>query len=127
MLWVMLKGIASTTVPLGVGAVTAIADVGIAVEIVVIVDVDLIAPPTTTPPAAAPGSPHGHSNSERNRHPRGVIPRRGIVDWRIGIGGRAVNHCGVVTRNVDHLRIRLLNNNHLFIFDGLRFHLLLLG
>src|SRR4029077_12213706 len=66
------------------GPVAAI-DVRVAVEIVVSIDGDVVvaAPSTPPPPPTAPERPHHHAHAERNRHARGIVPRRRIIDWRV--------------------------------------------
>src|SRR5262249_19117014 len=93
-------------------------DIRIPVEVVINVDIHITAAPSTAPaPASAPHRAHCHSNSERNRHAGGVVAWGRIVNWRIRINRRAVNHGGVVTRNINHLRIRLFDNDNLFRLD----------
>jgi hypothetical protein len=111
-----------------------IRSVVIVYEVVVVVDGDVIvavAPSTVVSPASTtPGRSNCHSNAKRNGHPSDVgSGRRGrrVDDRRIRVNWRAVDHCGVIGGNVNDLRFSLLNHNHSFRLDGLRFHFLLLG
>jgi hypothetical protein len=119
----------------GVGAIASLnvidtvpaADVRVAVEVVIAVDVDITAAPAGAPtPAAAPGSTHSQANAERDRARRYYRARRGVIDRRIGVDRRAVNHRRVVRRNVNHLRVRLLNNNDFLALNNPRLNVLLL-
>jgi hypothetical protein len=92
--------------------------------LVVNVDVDVVVAPATTP-APAPISPGGtdrNASAERQQS----ISRR-VVDRRIRIGRRAIDHGRVVRGDVNDLRIGLLNHNHVLAFDRLAFHFLLLA
>jgi len=92
--------------------------------LVVDVDVDVAVPPATTP-APASISPSGsdrYSSAERQQS----ISRR-VVDRRIRIGRRTIDHGRVVGGDVNDLRIGLLNHNHVLAFDRLAFHFLLLA
>jgi hypothetical protein len=104
-----------------------VADVCVAIEIVVVIDVDVVVPTPTTPtaPTTAPHRPHHHANAKRNRHSSGIISRGRIVDGRIGIDRRPVHHCRVIAGHVHHLRIGLFDNDDALVFDDLGFHFLL--
>jgi hypothetical protein len=106
----------------------AAANVCIAIEVVVHVDVDITAAPTATPtPTATPRSSHGHTNAERNRaRCDDCTSRWWIVNWRVRIGRRSVYNRRVVGRNVNNLRICLLNDNHFLALNDLRLNFLLL-
>ena len=96
------------------------------VEIVIHVDVHIAAAPAAAvAPPSAPHGPHRHSNSEGNRHASRIVARRWIGDWGIRIDRRSIDNRGVVARNINHLRIRLFDNNDLFRLDDLRFDFLL--
>src|SRR5215471_15690663 len=103
--------------------------VRIVYECVVIIYVDFVvaSPTAVTAPAATPSSSHRHSNSEGNRHARGIVSGRRIRNRWVGIHRRTVNHSRLVAGDVDDFRVGLLNYDYLLIFDSLRFHLLLLG
>ena len=92
--------------------------------LVVDVDVDVAMAPTTTPAPApiSPGSSDRNSSAERQK----PISRR-VVHRRIRIDRRAIDHGRVVRRDVNDLRIGLLNHNHVLAFDRLAFHFLLLA
>jgi hypothetical protein len=66
MLRIVLKFVAGVCCSVtDVRSVAAIADIGVAVKIVVDVDVDVITPPAAAiAPATAPGGSHGYTNSE---------------------------------------------------------------
>ncbi len=92
--------------------------------LVVDVDVDVAVTPATTP-APAPISPGGadrNSSAERQQS----ISRR-VVYRRIRIDRRTIDHRGIIRRDVNDLRIGLLNHNHVLAFDCLAFHFLLLA
>ena len=111
---------------LNVGSVPAL-EVPIAHEVVVVIDVDVViaAPPTATPtPSTYPCSAHCDSYTKGDRHSRCVVTGRRITNWWIWICRRTINHGRVVAGNVNYFGVRLLNHNHLFVFDGLGFYLL---
>jgi hypothetical protein len=111
-----------------VGAIAAV-HVRIAVKVVVVIDCDVvIASPVGVPtPTSTPSGSHGHSHSERKRHACGVISCRRVVNWRIGIDGRAINYCRVIARDVYDFGVGLLNYDNRLIFYnfGLDLHLLI--
>ena len=126
MLRVMLPLVTAATVALGIDAVAAIVDVGVTVEIVVDVDVDIIVPPTAAPshhPRRLPWPIRRRtkSPSPQRNSPQGDSKSADTGRWA---GRRPL---WVVAGNVDDLRIGLLDDDHLFVFDHLGFHLLLLG
>src|SRR5215469_1531238 len=95
-------------------------------EIVAVIDVDAAAAPSASvAPATAHPRTHHESETERDeRRSRRVVR---VVDRRIRVDRRTVDHHRVVRRNVDDLRIRLLDDDHLLAtLDGLRLDLLLL-
>jgi hypothetical protein len=107
----------------------AAVDVRIAVVIVIVVDRDVVvaAPPTAAPtPASTHRRTHGNSDSEGNRHPGRVISWRRIGDWRIWVGGRAVNNSGIIAWDVHNLWIRLFDDDDLLGLHYFRFYPLLL-
>ena len=99
----------------------AAADVGIAIEIVIAINVDIAAAPTTTPtPTAAPGSADRQPNAKRYRCGPKICA--GPVIWRIpdrwiGITQWSIDISRVVRGHIDHLRIRLLDNDHLLALN----------
>src|SRR5246127_5011157 len=107
----------------------AATNIRVAIEIVVSVDSDVVvaAPSTAPTPTAAPERPHHHTHAERNRHTRGIVARRRIIDRRVRIVCRTVHHDGIIRRHIDHLRIRLFDDDHALVFDDFRFYFLLLG
>jgi hypothetical protein len=106
----------------------ATTDVRVAVEIVIAVNIYVIAAPTTPPtPAAAPEGSHREANPERNRSRAGVVAPSWVVDWRIRVVWSAPNDNGVVAWKVNNLGVRLLDDDDLLSFDDLCFYLLLLG
>jgi hypothetical protein len=107
----------------------AAANVRVSVEIIVVIDVDgVVAAPAATPtPAAAPERPHRHSNAERNRHSRGIVSRRRIVNGWVRVDGRTVHDYGIIRGNIHHLWVGLLDHDHTLALDDFGFHLLLLG
>jgi hypothetical protein len=106
----------------------ATADVRIAIEIVVVVDVNVIATPATTPaPTAAPKRSHHHSDAEGDRHARGVVTPGRIVNRRIRIHRGTVDYYGIIRRYVYDLRIGLFDHDYALVFYDLCFHFLLLG
>src|ERR1700693_1886855 len=105
-------------------------NVGVAVpyEVVVVIYVDVIVatPSTVIAPATTPSGAHCDSDCERNCHARGVMPNWRISNWRVWIHRCSIYNGRVVTRNIDHLWIGLLNDNNLFALDYFCFHFLLL-
>src|SRR5262249_27488576 len=108
------------------GAASIGVDIRVAVEGVVSVDVDgVIAPAGAPPPSAAKCGTHRDTSAEGDGCCAcGIAPRR-IGDRRIWIDGRPVDSQRVVRRNVDYLRIRLLDHDHLLVVGGLGLHCLL--
>jgi hypothetical protein len=102
--------------------------IGIIYKSVVAVDVDIVvASPTTVPaPATAPSSAHSYPNTERDRPPCRVIANRRIVNGRIRVERRSINYRGVVSRDINHFRICLFDNDDLLALDSLDLYLLLL-
>ena len=87
------------------------------VKIIVVVDVDVAVVPIAIAPMAAPSAPRG--GTQRNpRAPHQSCPWH--VAW-IGVGivrilgrRRTVNDGRVVRGNIHHVRVSILNCNHLF-------------
>jgi hypothetical protein len=98
----------------------------IMVDIVVVdVDIDMAvaAPSTMVTPASAPSGAQDEAGPKRK-------PRSRHVCWidigRIRINGRAVNDHRIVGWDVNHIRLGLLNHDHLFAaIDDLGFDFLL--
>ena len=67
-------------------------------------------PPIAIAPVTTPGAP-GDSSPDRPTH--SGVPAR-IRVRVIRIGGRTVDHCRIIRRNVGVLRINWLNDDHLF-------------
>jgi hypothetical protein len=118
----------STTSPSGqLRRSVAPADVRVAVEIVVVIDGDVVVTPAASPsPSATPERPHHDADANRDRHPGCVVARRRVVNGRIRIYRRAINHGWIVGRHIDDLRIRLFDDDRALAFDDLGFYLLLL-
>src|SRR5262249_28662568 len=114
-------------VPTAISRVNAVAplDVGVAIEVVIVVygDVVVAAPPAAPTPATGPHSSHGHSNAEGNCHSRCVVTRRRVSDRRVRVHGRTVNYRRVIAGNVNDLWIGLLDHNHLLALYRLGLHL----
>ena len=101
----------------------------IAVEVVVIVNVDGIvtSPSTVVTPPTAPHGTHCNSDAERNRHSGRIISGRRIIDRRICVHRRCSPHRDrVVARHINDLGVSLLNYYDAFGFHdlGFYFHLL---
>ena len=131
MRWVVLPLTATdirAIATLNVVYTVATANVGIAIEVVVDVDVDIAASPTTAPtPTTAPRGSHGHTDAEGNCTGGNDRSRRWwVVNRRIWICGRTIDNSRVVRRNVNNLRIRLLDHDHFFALNGLGHNFLLL-
>jgi hypothetical protein len=91
---------------------------------VVVVDVDIAVTPATsvTPTPISPGGTDRNSSAERQQS----ISRRVVHRW-IGIGRRTIYHRGIIRRDVNDLRVGLLNHDHVLAFDRFTFHFLLLA
>jgi hypothetical protein len=84
---------------------------GDSVVIVVVVDVHVaVTPSTVVPPTPSPSGSQGNSDPERESAP-GNVAR--VVKRRIRIGWGTKHHRRIVRRNINHLRVRLLDHNHL--------------
>jgi hypothetical protein len=124
MLWIVL--------PPAVGGqcrgAIACADIRVAIEIVIAINVDVVAAPPAVPAITpAPKRSHRHTNTERDCHACGVIPRRRIVDRRIRIDWRTVHRDWIIGGHIHNLRTRRLDDDYTFVIDRLRLHLLLFG
>jgi hypothetical protein len=110
------------------GAVAAVY-VAVAVEIVIVVDRNVVvaAPPAAVTPASAPRCSHGKADSERNRHSRGIVSWRRIVDWGVGIDRWAVDHDRIIRWYIHDLWISLFDHDHTLALDDFGFDLLLFG
>jgi hypothetical protein len=99
----------------------------VAFEIIIIVDGDVVtAPAGAAAPTSAPHRSHRHPDAERKEQATGVIRR--VVNRRVRVHGRPVDNCGVVARNVNDLRIGLLDYDNFLIFHHLCFdHHLVIG
>jgi hypothetical protein len=92
--------------------------------LVVDVDVDVAVSPSTTP-APAPTSPGGADRNPGAERQKSISRR--VVDRRIRIDRRTIDHGRVVRGDVNDLRIGQLNHDHILAFDRLAFHFLLLA
>jgi hypothetical protein len=110
------------------GRSVAAANVGIAIEIIVVIDIDgvVAAPAAPIAPTATPHCAHRDTNAERYRHPRRIVSGRRVVNRRIGVHRWSIHHDWIVRRYVHHLRIRLLDDNRALVFDDLGLYFLLL-
>ena len=99
-----------------IGAVAAV-DIAVADKVVVIVYVDVVAAPA----AASPRSPHRPADPERDRACSNNSSRRiwRIVNRRIGIDWRAIDILRRIRRHIDHLRVRLLDDDHSLVLNDL--------
>src|SRR5262249_39639550 len=99
-------------------------------EIVIDINVDVIATPTAapSPAAASPEGAHRKAHAPRNRS-AGIIARWRIVNGWIRIVRicGTVNHNRIVTGNVNDLRIGLFNYDDLLAFNNFRFDFNLLA
>jgi hypothetical protein len=106
----------------------AAANIGVAVEIIVLINVNIVAAPTAAPtPASAPHCAHHYADAKRDGETGRIVSGRRIIDGGIGVDRRAIDHDGIIRGHVDDLGIRLLDHDDTFVFDDLGFYLLLLG
>ena len=99
----------------------------VAIEAVVMVDINTATAPAATPaPTAAPPCSHQHSRAEGERGAGHVVAGR-IVDRRIRIRRRTVYGCRLISRHVDNFRICRLYHDHALVFNYFRSHCLLLS
>src|SRR4051812_23187735 len=112
MLWVVLEAVVSSTRVLPIAdVILSVADV-IAVEVVVVIDVDIPAaiPIAVSPPVVGDARTKDYSSPQRQSH-AGIITGIGIrVVW---ISRGPVDHRGIVGRNIHDARVGLLNYDHL--------------
>lgn len=116
-------------IPVRTAAITVYVAVRVyvAVEVVVVINLHIIVAPSGPPtPTATPHCAHRHPDSKRDRHSGGVVSRRRIVDWRVGVHWSTVHDHRIVRRHVDDFGISLLDQYHsLALHDfGLDFLLL---
>jgi hypothetical protein len=104
-------------------------NIRIAVEIVVVVYIDVVisTPAASPPPAASPGRSHHHANAQRNGQSCGIVSRRRIVNGWVGIDWSAVHYDRIIGRYIHNLWISLFDHDYVFALDDLGFDLLLLG
>src|SRR5262249_7980717 len=96
----------------------------VAVEIIVVVDVDLVVSPAAAAPHAAPEGAHGKAHSEPDeRRAHRVV---GVVDRRVRVNRWAVNDDRIIGRDIDDVRLRWLDDDDFFLLDDLGLDLLLL-
>lgn len=103
------------------------ADVGIAVEIVISIDVYVTAAPAAAPaPVSAVPVTYRHTNSKTYKA-GSHISARWIINRRIGVHRVRipVNNNGIVLWYINNFRVRLLDNDHFFALNylGLNLHL----
>src|SRR5262245_24234076 len=78
----------------------------------------VVATPAAAPaPTTTPERSHGHANTEGDSHTSSVVPRRRVIDWRVGIVGRSVHHDGIVRRHIANSRTGLLDYDDLLFLD----------
>ncbi len=93
--------------------------------IVVDVDVDVVvtvAPPATVAPTTTVSCPDRNADSEREDSARRVVTWRRIVNRRIRVYGRSVNHHGAIRGHVHHLWVGLLDDDNGLLFNNLCFY-----
>lgn len=125
----MLRVVLPSVIPSGraVHIVRALSIVVVLYIVIVDVDVDIVVPPSgSIAPTSTPCRSHRHSNSKGNSHACRIVPGRRIGDWRIGIDRRSINNGRVIAGNINHLRVRLFDDNHRFVFDLLGLNFLLI-
>jgi hypothetical protein len=107
---VALPSLAPVNVPVG-------RSVGVSVEIIVVVDVDVATVPIAIAPMAAPGTPGGsakrNSRAPHQCRPR-YVPRIRVRIVRIFGCRRTVNDRWIVRGNVHDVRVSVLYYDHLF-------------
>jgi hypothetical protein len=106
-------------------------EIVVAIEIIVVVNVDIPAAPVAIAPIApSPAHPccaECESGPPSQSH-SWVVSRVGIGIIRIGGRSFSVHYDGIIRRDVNDVRIGLLNHDDLLAtFDCLSLHLLLLG
>lgn len=114
MLWIVL--------PSAIRDAVSIADVCIAKEVIVVVDVDIVSAPSGVPaPTSAPERSHRYTGAEGQCHPGCVVTRR------IWIHRGAPHHHRIVGRYVNNFLTRWLDYDHSFVIGCLGLHFQLLG
>jgi len=125
MLWIVLPIVVRVT-----NLVIDVRSVVIVYVLVVDINVDVIVAPaaivTPASPMTAPGGSYGNSNAKRNGRSRRVITWGRIVNRRIWIDGRSIDHNWVIGGDVNHVRAGRLNYDNVLAFDLLGLHCLLL-
>src|SRR6266498_6718 len=126
MLWIVLPIVVRVT-----NLVIDVRFVVIVYVLVVHVNVDVIVAPaaivTPASPMTAPGGSYGNSHTKRNGRPRRVGADRWIVNRRIRVDRRSIDHGRIVGGDVNHVWTSLLNHDNVLAFDLLSFHFLLLA
>jgi hypothetical protein len=114
--------------PIAEVAAIAAADVRVAIEIVISVDVDVVAAPAAPPaPTTAPERTHHHANAKGDRSSGGVVAPAGVIERIVRIDRRTIHHHGIVRRHVHDFGICLLNHDHALGFDNFGLNFLLFG
>ena len=131
MLRVVLPGIPAAIPAANVVMIHAVAalNVGVSVEIIVVVDGDVViaTPPAAPSPPSGPHRAHRHADAERDGHARGVISRRRVVNGGIRVSRGSINDDRVVTRHINYVGLGLLDNDDLLAFHHLGLDCLLLA
>src|SRR6266536_197327 len=126
MLWIVLPIVVRVT-----NLVIDVRSVVIVYVLVVDINVDVIVAPaaivTPASPMTAPGGSYGNSHTKRNGRPRRVGADRWIVNRRIRVDRRSIDHGRIVGGDVNHVWTSLLNHDNVLAFDLLSFHFLLLA
>jgi hypothetical protein len=95
----------------------------IAIEIVIVVYVDVAVPPIAIAPVIAPIGTPCNASAKRQSHSR--VPAR-IIIGIVRISRRTIHNCRIVRRNINYLRIGVLDHYDLLTaFHRLRLHSLL--
>jgi hypothetical protein len=114
MLWIVLPPAVGRQVRDPIAAT----NICIAIKVVIAINVDVVAAPPAVPAITpAPERSHRHTDTERDRHPCGVIPWRRIVDRWIRIYRRTVHRDGIVGRHVHDLWARRLDNDYTLLLS----------
>jgi len=100
------------------------ANVAVSDEVVVVIDIDVVvtAPSAPITPPSTPEGAHSYANSERKRQSGSIVS--GIIGIRVDRWSPHVH--GVITRNVDHLGVSLLDDHYALLLHYLGFDLDLL-
>ena len=106
----MLGIVLPLTITLAAVTLAAV-DVRIPVKVIIVVNIDVSTVPIAVAPITAiPGRPEREPGAKGQSCSRDVA---WIVIRRIRISRCSIHHRWVIGRNVDNLRIRRLNDNHL--------------